>query len=116
MPPDAFHLAVNAGHVAGLKVVLGSSIDSGWLNTQGWTALMSAVNKSYVLVVESLVLAGANVDVRVLDGATALFMTTVLGDSRIVVQLMKAGADVSVPGPRGKLERILPGLKDWMKP
>ena len=101
-PPDTLHRAAKAGNVAGLKAALDSGADPDRVDAQGWTALMHAVNKSYLIIVELLIEADANVDVRASDGATALFMASVLGDAPIIAQLMKSGADVSIPGPRGK--------------
>ena len=63
---------------------------------------MYAVNQGYTLLVEPLLAADANPDVRAPDGATALFMAAVHGHSGIIAQLLDAGADVSIPGPKGK--------------
>ena len=63
---------------------------------------MHAVNKGYLLLVEPLLTAGADPNVRAPDGATALFMTAVHGHTDIIAMLMKAGASVSVRGPKGK--------------
>ncbi len=102
IPADALHRAAKAGDLDGLHASLEAGADINRLDKQGWTALMHAVNKGNVLIVEGLVEAGADLDVRAADGATALFMSAVLGDPQIVAQLMKAGADISVQGPRGK--------------
>ena len=63
---------------------------------------MYAVNKGNVLIVESLVEVGVDVDVQAPDGATALFMAAVLGHPKIVELLMKANADFPIRGPKGK--------------
>ena len=63
---------------------------------------MHAVNKGYLLLVEPLLAAEADPNVRAPDGATALFMAAVHGHTDIIVMLMKAGATVSVRGPKGK--------------
>ena len=63
---------------------------------------MHAVNKGYLLLVEPLLEAKADPNVRAPDGATALFMAAVHGHTDIIVMLMKAGASVSVRGPKGK--------------
>ena len=46
--------------------------------------------------------AEADVNVRALDGATALFMAAAHGHTEIIELLMRAGADVSIRGPQGK--------------
>ena len=63
---------------------------------------MHAIEQSNVQIVKLLIDADANVDVRAPDGATALFMASVLRDAPIIEQLMKAGAEVFIPGPQGK--------------
>ena len=59
-------------------------------------------DKGYVLMVAPLLKAGADVNLRVPDGATALFGAALHGHSEIVAALMKAGADTRVKGPGGK--------------
>ena len=46
--------------------------------------------------------AGADPNLRLSDGATALFVAAVHGHSEIIAALVKAGADPSISGPRGK--------------
>ena len=65
-------------------------------------ALMYAVDKGYVLLVEPLLTAKAVPDVRAPDGATALFMAAAHGHSEIIPPLMKAGADPTIKGPKSK--------------
>ena len=60
------------------------------------------VDKGYVLLVEPLLRAKADPDVRAPDGATALFMAAAHGHSEIIEPLMKAGADPTIKGPKGK--------------
>ena len=101
-PPDALHQAVQAGDRAGLAAALASGADIDGLDGRGWTALMHAANRGYVLMVPPLLEAGADTDLRAADGATALFMATAHGHSEIIAQLMEAGADTTIPGPNGK--------------
>ena len=63
---------------------------------------MHAVNKGYPLLVEPLLAAGADPDVRAPDGATALFMAAAHGHTEVVTLLMEADADASIRGPKGK--------------
>ena len=54
------------------------------------------------LLLEPLLGAGADLNLRAPDGATSLLLAVALGHDEIVVSLMKSGADVSVPGPDGR--------------
>ena len=100
--PDALYRAAKAGNLEGLNAALAAGADVNARDGQGWTALMHAVNKGYVLLVELLLAAKADPDVRAPDGATALFMAVAHGQPEIVALLMEAGADVSIKGPKGK--------------
>ena len=101
-PPDALHRAAKAGNLDGLKAALAAGADVNARDGRGWTALMHAVNKGYILLVAPLLAAKADLDVRGPDGATALFMAVAHGQTEIIALLMKAGADVSIKGPKGK--------------
>ena len=100
--PDALHRAAKAGNLEGLKAALAAGADVNARDGRGWTALMYAVNKGYLLLVEPLLAAKADPDVRAPDGATALFMAVAHGQPEIITLLMDAGADVSIKGPKGK--------------
>ena len=63
---------------------------------------MYAVNRGYTLLVEPLLGAGADPDVRAPDGATALFMAAAHGHTEVIELLMEAEADPKVKGPKGK--------------
>ena len=67
-----------------------------------WTAPMHAANKGRILMVAPLLAAQVNPDVRAADGATALFTAAAHGHTEIVVQSMKAGADISLKGPKDR--------------
>ncbi|MDE0330230.1 MAG: SUMF1/EgtB/PvdO family nonheme iron enzyme [Nitrospinae bacterium] len=100
--PGALHRAVLAGNIDGLKAALAAGANVNARDAQGWTTLMHAVNKGYVLMVGPLLEAKADPDVRAPDGATALFMAAVHGHSEVIELLMKGGADPSIKGPKGK--------------
>ena len=63
---------------------------------------MHAVNKGYLLMDPPLLKAGAEVNLRAPDGATALFIAALHRHASIVEHLMKAGADASIKGPKGR--------------
>ena len=98
----ALHRAVKAGDLAGLTRMLAAGADVNARDNQGRTALMYAVDKGYVLLVEPLLAAQADPNVRAPDGATALFIAAVHGHSEIITMLMKAGADPTIKGPKIK--------------
>lgn len=100
--PEALHRAAQAGDIEGLTAALEAGVDIDARDGRGWTALMHAVNKGYLLLVEPLLAAKADPDVRAPDGATALFMAALHGHSEVVDLLMKTGADLSVRGPQGR--------------
>ncbi len=98
----ALHRAVKAGDLAGLTRMLAAGADVNARDNQGRTALMYAVDKGYVLLVEPLLAAQADPNVLAPDGATALFIAAVHGHSEIITMLMKAGADPTIKGPKIK--------------
>ena len=108
--PDALHRAAKAGNLEGLKTALAAGADVNARDGRGWTALMYAVNKGYLLVVDPLLAARADPDVRAPDGATALFMAVAHGQPEIIALLMEAGADVSIKGPKGKTAEDVAGM------
>ncbi len=100
--PDALHRAAKAGNLEGLNAALAAGADVNARDGRSWTALMHAVNKGYVLLVEPLLAAKADPNLRAPDGATALFMASAHGHTEIIVLLMKAGADPKILGPNAK--------------
>ena len=100
--PAALHRAAKAGNLEGLNAALVAGADVNARDGRSWTALMHAVNKGYVLLVEPLLAAKADPNLRAPDGATALFMASAHGHTEIIGLLMKAGADPTITGPKGK--------------
>ena len=97
------HEAVLAGDVDELKSALAAGADVNARDSSGLTPLMQAANQGYVLMVEQILTAPkVDIDARAADGATALFIAAVHGHKEIIEILMKAGADVNIPGPKGK--------------
>ena len=102
LPPDVLHQAVLSGNVDRLQAALAAGADVNALDDRGWTALMHAANKGYVLMLPALIAGGAALDYRAADGATALFVAALLGHSEIADALVEAGADPKIRGPRGE--------------
>ena len=97
------HEAVSARDIDGLKSALAAGADVNARGGSGLTPLMQAANNGYVLMVEQILTAPkVDIDARAADGATALFIAAVHGHKEIIELLMKAGADVNIPGPKGK--------------
>ncbi len=101
------HRVVKAGDIEGLTRLLASGADVNARDNRGRTALMYAVDKGYVLLVELLLAAKADPNVRAPDGATALFIAVAQGHSEIITMLMQAEADPTIKGPKGKTARDL---------
>ena len=99
---SVLHRAVKAGNLDGVTRVLAASADVNARDKRGRTALMYAVDKGYVLLVEPLLAAQADPNVRGPDGATALYIAAAHGHSEIITMLMQAGADPTIKGPKRK--------------
>ena len=100
--PDALHRAARAGDLDGLKVALEAGAEVDARDGGGRTALMHAVDRGYVLLIQPLLAAGANPDERTPDGATALFIAAVHEHVEIISELIKGGANPAVKGPKNK--------------
>ena len=98
----ALHRAVKAGDLNGLTRALDAGADVNARDNRSRTALMYAVDKGYLLLVEPLLAAQADPNMRGPDGATALYIAAAHGHSEIVTMLMHAGADPTIKGPKGE--------------
>lgn len=101
LAPERLHRAVIAGDIEGVRKLLSGGAPVDGRDSRGWTPLMYAANKGYVLLVEMLLGSGASPDIRAADGATALFVATMNVHPEAIALLMRAGASVSTRGPRG---------------
>ena len=111
--PDALHRAAKAGDIDGVKAALAAGADVNARDGKGRTALMHAANKGYPLMVPLLLAPeGADADIRAADGATALFMAVVHGHGEVVEQLLKAGADIFIKGPKSKMPLDIAKLRE----
>ena len=98
----ALHRAVKAGDLNGLTRALDAGADVNARDNRSRTALMYAVDKGYLLLVEPLLAAEANPNMRGPDGATALYIAAAHGHSELITMLMHAGADPTIKGPKGE--------------
>ncbi|MDE0005389.1 MAG: ankyrin repeat domain-containing protein [Rhodospirillaceae bacterium] len=118
--PERLHGAVIAGDIEGVHELLSDGARVDGRDSQGWTPLMHAANKGYVLLVDILLRSGASPDIRAADGATALFMATMNAHPEAIALLMRAGASVSIRGPRGltavDVARLVYGEKKEQRP
>ncbi len=96
--------AVTRGDIDGLSRMLGGrevNVNMRDRDGRGWTGLMHAAQRGYVVMVPILLEAGADPNIRALNGATALFIATQERHLEIVGLLLEAGADLSIRGPKG---------------
>ncbi len=95
---------VTKGDIIGLEKMLSArlvNVNVRDRDGRGWTGLMHAAEKGYVVMVPMLLEAGAGPNIRALNGATALFIAVRGRHPEIVGLLLEAGADLSIRGPRG---------------
>lgn len=111
--PSALFSAVEAGDAARVTAAIDSGISVNARNADGLTALMAAVLKGGVPVVQALLARGADVNAR-LDfyGKTALTLAGRWGaDSEIVRMLLAAGARRDVSDDRSGRRLVVTKLK-----
>ena len=100
--PQHLHATTLRGDIDGLQRLLASGVDVNRRSSDGQTALMLAVRKGFVLLVEHLLEAEADPNVRAPTGATALYLAAESGHAEIAALLVEAGADPAIKGPKGK--------------
>ena len=101
-PQNQLHAITLSGDIDGLQRLLASGVDVNQRSNDGQTALMLAVRKGFVLLVEHLLAARADPNVRAPTGATALYLAAENGHAEIAALLIDAGADPAIKGPKGR--------------
>ena len=99
---DSLHETTLRGDIDGLQRLLASGVDVNQRSKEGLVALMLAVRKGFVLLVEHLLAARADPNVRAPTGATALYLAAEHGHAEIAALLIDAGADPTIKGPKGQ--------------
>ena len=69
------------------------------VNDHGDTALMCAVEGKYILIVDTLIKAGADVNVQNIFGTTALMMANT---NKIFIKILESVADVNIQNKNGR--------------
>ena len=87
------HLAVTAGHANAVTVLCRSfGVDLDATNSSGQTALYIAAKRNAAALVESLVRAGASINVAAPDGRTPLHVAALSGATEVVRLLLRFDA------------------------
>ncbi len=88
--------AAGLGNLASLSMLLQLGADPDQANREGWTALMEAVDKTRLEIVEALIGAGAGLEeMEARDGKTALMVAARGDDASLIAMLLDAGAALS---------------------
>src|SRR5437763_957485 len=85
--------AIKSGDATKVRTLLQTHIDANATSTDGTTALLWAVDKDSVAIVDQLLAAGAKVDQPNRYGATPLALACTNGNAAIVQRLLKGGAN-----------------------
>ncbi len=110
----AAHGTLTPAIIAGM-VRDGASVNSCGSDGAGWPVLMWAVTKGQTAIVEALVDAGANPNIRDRHGRTALHMCAIGGNVQIQAALMRAGAELNAAAADGQtplVALVVNGLGD----
>ena len=85
---------------------------------RGTSALFDSVMGKYYDLINDIIKAGADLDIKSKDEQTALVVATGIGDVKIVEALLKAGANPDIPDAMGMSARKYAGLfsKDTLVP
>ncbi|MCL2232227.1 MAG: ankyrin repeat domain-containing protein [Treponema sp.] len=96
------NIAARKGNWEILKLLIGAGAG---LNTQaddrGTSPLLDSVMSKNLDMVNALIEAGANLDIKSKDGQTALVVAVGAGDEKIVEVLLRAGADADISDSMG---------------
>ena len=101
----ALHIASIHGSLDVVKVLLarGCEIDARSMeNNEKKTALMKAAESCHLDIMDCLIEAGADFDLRDKFGCTALLSSVCTAKVRVASTLIKAGCDVNIPSKNGR--------------
>ena len=91
--------ACGEGHFDIAELLLDAGADHSLAQDDGWTTLMAAARSKYVHIVEVLMRAGADLGARLpSNGTTALHEAICARSFEAAEAMVKAGADVNLPG------------------
>ena len=93
---NLLHVAARRGDIATVKALLTNKEIVNAKNIGEWTALMEAAGGGHTAIVQALLDAGADINVKDNEGGlTALIVAAALGQTDVVKVLLDAGADVN---------------------
>lgn len=98
---DDFVDAAGRGDAETVRLFIEAGMDTGSMDTNGYTALMRAAEQGNTEVVQILISAGANLDAQGIEGVTALMQAAQFNRLEVVRALISAGADLRPVDEKG---------------